>query len=66
MEKIVSTDWLGRQLQIKTGKMALQADAAVLVQYGETVVMATVVQNKTAREGTDFFPLMVLCITFNI
>lgn len=59
MEKIVSTDWLGRQLQIKTGKMALQADAAVLVQYGETVVMATVVQNKTAREGTDFFPLMV-------
>ncbi len=59
MEKIVSCDWLGRQLTIKTGKMALQADAAVLVQYGETVVMATVVQNKSAREGTDFFPLMV-------
>jgi len=59
MEKIVSCDWLGRQLTIKTGKIALQADAAVLVQYGETVVMATVVQNKSAREGTDFFPLMV-------
>lgn len=59
MEKIVSCDWLGRQLIIKTGKIALQADAAVLVQYGETVVMATVVQNKSAREGTDFFPLMV-------
>lgn len=59
MEKIVSTDWLGRQLTIKTGKMALQANSAVLVQYGETVVMATVVQNKTAREGIDFFPLMV-------
>mgnify|MGYP001809940702 FL=1 len=59
MEKIVSTDWLGRQLTIKTGKMALQADAAVLVQYGETVVMATVVQNKASREGIDFFPLMV-------
>ena len=59
MEKIVSTDWLGRQLTIKTGKMALQADAAVLVQYGETVVMATVVQSKSLREGVDFFPLMV-------
>ena len=59
MEKIVSTDWLGRQLTLKTGKMALQADAAVLAQYGETVVMATVVRNKTAREGIDFFPLMV-------
>jgi len=59
MEKIVSTDWLGRQLTIKTGKMALQADSAVLVQYGETVVMATVVQNKSSREGIDFFPLMV-------
>lgn len=59
MEKIVSCDWLGRQLTIKTGKMALQADAAVLVQYGETVVMATVVQNKTSREGVSFFPLMV-------
>jgi len=59
MEKIVNCDWLGRQLTIKTGKIALQADAAVLVQYGETVVMATVVQNKSAREGTDFFPLMV-------
>jgi len=59
MEKIISGDWLGRQLTIKTGKLALQADSAVLVQYGETVVMATVVQNPVPREGTDFFPLMV-------
>ncbi|MDD2680492.1 MAG: polyribonucleotide nucleotidyltransferase [Patescibacteria group bacterium] len=59
MEKIVSCDWLGRQLIMKTGKLALQADAAVIVQYGETVVMATVVQNKVARTGIDFFPLMV-------
>jgi len=59
MEKVISTDWLGRELTIKTGKLALQADAAVLVQYGETVVMATVVQNKQGREGMDFFPLMV-------
>ena len=59
MEKIVSTDWLGRPLTIKTGKLALQADSAVLVQYGETVVMATVVQNNSSRDGVEFFPLMV-------
>jgi len=58
-EKIVSGEWLGRPLSIRTGKVALQADAAVWVQYGETVVQATVVQAKTEREGIDFFPLMV-------
>ena len=58
-EKIFSGEWLGRTLTIKTGKLALQADASVLVQYGETVVMANVVQSKTEREGIDFFPLMV-------
>ena len=59
MEKVFSGEWLGRPLIIKTGKVALQADAAVWVQYGETVVQATVVQSKTEREGIDFFPLMV-------
>jgi polyribonucleotide nucleotidyltransferase len=58
-EKVVSGTWLGRQLTIKTGKLAKQADAAVLVQYGETVIMATVVESKREREGVDFFPLMV-------
>src|SRR5574344_1661476 len=58
-EKIFSGEWLGRTLTIKTGKLALQADASVLVQYGETVVMANVVQSKTERDGIDFFPLMV-------
>ncbi|MCX6798045.1 MAG: hypothetical protein NTX66_02415 [Candidatus Falkowbacteria bacterium] len=58
-EKIVSGEWLGRPLSIRTGKIAQQADAAVWVQYGETVVQATVVQAKTEREGIDFFPLMV-------
>jgi polyribonucleotide nucleotidyltransferase len=58
-EKVFKTQWLGRELSIKTGRLALQADAAVLVQYGETVVMATAVQAKTEREGVDFFPLMV-------
>ena len=59
MEKIFSREWLGRPLTIKTGKIAKQANAAVWVQYGETVVQATVVQSKTERDGIDYFPLMV-------
>jgi len=59
MEKVFSGEWLGRPLKITTGKVAKQADAAVWVQYGETVVQATVVQSKNEREGVDFFPLMV-------
>jgi len=59
MEKVFSREWLGRPLTIKTGKVALQADAAVWVQYGETVVQATVVQSQNERPGIDFFPLMV-------
>jgi polyribonucleotide nucleotidyltransferase len=58
-EKVFKTQWLGRELSVKTGRLALQADASVLVQYGETVVMANVVQSKSEREGVDFFPLMV-------
>lgn len=58
-EQVFKTEWLGRELIVKTGRLALQADASVLVQYGETVVMANVVQSKTEREGVDFFPLMV-------
>lgn len=53
------TEWLGRPLTIKTGKLARQADAAVTVQYGDTSVLATVVEAKEEREGIDFFPLMV-------
>ena len=59
MEKVFTREWLGRPLTIKTGHIAKQADAALWVQYGETVVQATVVQSKTEREGVDFFPLMV-------
>lgn len=59
MEKVFTREWLGRPLTIKTGKIALQADAAVWVQYGETVVQATVVQSRSERDGVDFFPLMV-------
>ncbi len=58
-EQIFNTEWLGRTLTFKTGKLAKQADAAVIVQYGDTVVLATVVEAKTEREGIDYFPLSV-------
>ncbi|MBU4257484.1 hypothetical protein KKC04_03670, partial [Patescibacteria group bacterium] len=58
-EQVFSTEWLGRTLTIKTGKMAKQANAAVTAQYGDTVVLATVVEAKEDREGIDYFPLMV-------
>ncbi len=48
----------GRTLSIETGRMARQADGAVVVQYGETVVLGTVVR-AAPREGIDFFPLTV-------
>lgn len=57
-EKVFSTEWLGRTLTFKTGKLAKQADSAVVVQYGETTVLATVVQSKEERD-IDYFPLMV-------
>ncbi len=49
----------GRQLVIETGRVAGQADAAVTVSYGETVVLSTVCYNKEVREGTDFLPLTI-------
>lgn len=58
-EQIFSAHWLGRTLTIKTGKLARQANAAVTVQYGDTSVLATVVEAKEERAGVDFFPLMV-------
>lgn len=57
-EQVFSTKWFGRELIIKTGLLAKQADAAVTVQYGETVVMATVVEASVER-NVDFFPLTV-------
>jgi polyribonucleotide nucleotidyltransferase len=52
-------DWGGRKLVLETGKIARQADGAVLVSYGETIVLCTVVGVKTAKPGQDFFPLTV-------
>lgn len=58
-EKVFSGEWLGRTLTFKTGRLAQQADAAVTVQYGDTVILATVVKGKEVRDGIDYFPLMV-------
>ena len=58
MEKIVDTEIGGRKLEIRTGKVARQADAAVLVQYGDTVVLVTAV-SKPSEEKRDFLPLLV-------
>src|SRR5271170_6768081 len=52
-------DWAGRKLVLETGRVARQADGAVLATYGETTVLATVVAAKTPREGVDFLPLTV-------
>lgn len=52
-----SIEWGGKQLTIETGKMARQADGAVVVTYGETVVLGTVVFAKEPKAGVDFFPL---------
>ena len=51
--------WGGRKLTLETGRIARQADGAVLVTYGETVVLCTATAAKTARQGIDFFPLTV-------
>jgi polyribonucleotide nucleotidyltransferase len=55
----VSAEIAGRTLTIETGRFAEQADGAVTVRYGDTVLLATVVGAKEAREGIDFFPLTV-------
>jgi polyribonucleotide nucleotidyltransferase len=52
-------DWGGRKLVLETGKMARQADGAVLVSYGDTIVLCTAVGAKSVKPGQDFFPLTV-------
>ncbi len=52
-------DWGGRKLVLETGKMARQADGAVLVSYGGTMVLCTAVGVKSIKSGQDFFPLTV-------
>ena len=52
-------DWGGRKLILETGKIARQADGAVMARYGDTIVLCTAVGVKTSRPGQDFFPLTV-------
>lgn len=59
MEKSFRMELAGRSLIVETGKMAKQASGAVLVRYGETVVLVTSTASKEAREGMDFFSLTV-------
>ena len=60
MKKIFELDFRGRKLVVETGEMAKQASGAVLVRYGDTVVLSTVVVKKEANILSDFFPLMVI------
>ena len=53
----VEIEWGGRTLKLETGKIARQADAAVMATYGETTVLATVVAARQEKPGIDFFPL---------
>ncbi|RDE09462.1 polyribonucleotide nucleotidyltransferase [Pelagibacterium lacus] len=55
----VELDWGGQPLTLETGKIARQADGAVLATLGDTVVLATVVSAKEPKAGIDFFPLTV-------
>lgn len=59
MVNVVTTEINGRALSIETGRVAKQASGAVLVQYGETIVLVTVVSSNDIREGIDFLPLTV-------
>jgi len=59
MYKVIETELGGKKFTIETGKLAKQADGAVLVGFGDTRVLVTTVSAKTQREGLDFFPLTV-------
>jgi polyribonucleotide nucleotidyltransferase len=59
MFKITKREWGGETLTLETGKVARQADGAVIATYGETSVLATVVFEKKPKPGLDFFPLSV-------
>lgn len=59
MEQNVQVEFGGRTITLSTGKMAKQANGAVVVSCGDTVVLVTAVAQKEAKEGQDFFPLTV-------
>jgi polyribonucleotide nucleotidyltransferase len=57
--KKVEIEWGGKTLTLETGRVARQADGAVLATYGETVVLCAVTAARSVKEGQDFFPLTV-------
>lgn len=57
--EVFKTEFAGRELTIETGRLAFLTDGAVLVRYGDTVVLGTAVIAPEPKEGTDFFPLLV-------
>lgn len=59
MSEVFETDFAGREISLKTHYVAGQADGAVFVRYGDTVVLVTAVSLKSKREGVDFLPLTV-------
>src|SRR5438477_6896894 len=59
MELVKSVEIGGRTLTVSAGKFARQADGSVMVRYGDTMVLATVVANKEPKPGLDYFPLQV-------
>ena len=58
-EVIKKTNWNGADLELSTGKIARQADGAVMLRMGDAAILCTVVSAKQAKEGMDFFPLTV-------
>ena len=60
MKKIFETSFRGRNIIVEHGELAKQATGSVLVRYGDTVILSTVVVSKEANVLSDFFPLMVL------
>ena len=60
MKRVYELNFRGKKLSVEHGEVAKQADGAVLVRYGDTVILSTVVVSKTANVLSDFFPLMVL------
>ena len=60
MKKVFEFNFRGKKLVVEHGEVAKQADGAVLVRYGDTVILSTAVVSKNANILSDFFPLMVL------
>ncbi|HPC34767.1 MAG TPA: hypothetical protein PLP73_03805, partial [Candidatus Absconditabacterales bacterium] len=55
----LTTELAGRKISFETGKLAMQADSSIRLQYGDNVLLFTTCMDKEPREGTDFLPLMI-------